>query len=74
MTTRNGVVKHQDLMSGADVAKALGIDRSAVSRLAAAGRLPVAARTLSRKSPLFAAAAIEAEAARRRVREMFSHS
>ena len=67
---RNGVVKHQDLLSGADAAKVLGIDRSAVSRLAAAGRLPVAARTMSRRAPLFAADVIAAEATRRRVKNL----
>lgn len=61
-----------NLLTGSDAARRLGISRSNVSRMAASGKLPVLARTLSRRAPLFAADVIEAEAARRRAREMFS--
>ena len=56
------------MLTGSDAARRLGVSRSVVSRMAASGRLPVLARTLSRRAPLFDAEVIEAEAARRRTR------
>ena len=58
-------------MSGADAARRLGVDRSTVSRMAKAGRIAPIATTL-RGRPLFNAETVEAEAARRRARAMFS--
>ena len=59
------------LFSTCDVARALRVSSARVVALRKAGKLEVTATTL-RGRPLFSCETVEAEAARRRARAMFS--